>query len=255
MTLLNSRTSLETLSIIADINKNRSAYGLSVQDAKEISEGLLQIANARIGAKNHDIPFLTSPSITRIFLEGLDEKEDKLIGSLVKKNKNSEIPQPADYAKKDNRIPLMKGKYIGYTTVDMTDDLYKFMRNSAYLLKSLKATAKSEAAFLTEFIHFVKTNGALDIKSQKPWLFIDGLTYKFNGEVMRNDDLGNIAFGYYGAAVYGKDFLHFGAGLYQLISDVGKLHPIQINGNFYDDPQDYDMIEYGYKLYKEDHPD
>ena len=72
---------------------------------------------------------------------------------------------------------------------------------------------------------------------------------------MRNDDLGNIAFGYYGAAVYGEDFLHFGAGLYQLISDIQKLNPIQINGKFYDDPQDYDMIAYGYNLYKEDHPD
>lgn len=255
LTLLNSSTSLETLALIAIISKNRSEYGLSAQDVKDISTELLQISNARTGAKNHDIPFLTSPITTKIFLKTLDEKEEALIGPFMSKNPVGEGSYPGSNTKKDNRTPLMKGKYIGYTTVDMTEDLYKFMRESAYLLKNLKATAKSDMAFMGEFIHFVKTNGALDIKSQKPWMFIDGLTYKFNGEVMRNDDLGNIAFGYYGAAVYGKDFLHFGAGLYQLISDIQKLNPIQINGKFYDDPQDYDMIAYGYNLYKEDHPD
>lgn len=130
------------------------------------------------------------------------------------------------------------------------------MRYGAQLVKYLKDTAGiRKANFLNEFKELVKTSGELDIKNQEQWKFRNNLTYLFNGEVMRNDDIGNIAFGYYGAAVYGKDFLHTGAGLYQLWSDIKGENPIQWNGKFFDDPQDYDMIEYGYKLYKEEHPD
>jgi hypothetical protein len=129
------------------------------------------------------------------------------------------------------------------------------MRDSAELVKSLKDTARSrQANFMDEFKQLVKSYGALDIKHQKPWMFREGVTYLFNGKEMRNDDIGNIAFGYYGAAVYGKGFLHTGAGFYQLLSDLRGKNPVQWNGKFFDDPQDYDMIEYGFQLYLEEHP-
>lgn len=254
--LLNAGTSLETIALIQDIDRNRVAYGLSRVEVQDISDQLFKIANERIGAKNHDMPFLTSPVITKIFLKTLDEKEQELIGPYINSKGTTDIPFTAKNAKEDNRIPLKKGKYIDYNVVDLTDDLYKFMRYSAQLVKYLKDTSEvRKTNFMDEFIQLVKTKGALDIKSQEPWMFRDGLTYLFNGEVMRNDDIGNIAFGYYGAAAYGKDFLHLGAGYYQLQSDLKHKYPVQWNGKFFDDPQDYDMIEYGYELYKEEHPD
>ncbi len=256
MQLLNAGTSLETIAIIQDIERNKDIYGLSQEEVSDISGQLYEIANARIGAKNRELPFLTSPTVTKVFLKTLDEKETELIGPFINRKGRTDVPRPADKTKIDNRIPLKKGAYIDYNTVDLTDDLYEFMRESSKLLTNLKATAKSRKAdFMDEFIDLVKTHGGLDIKHQEPWKFRDGLTYLFNGEVMRNDDPGNIAFGYYGASVYGKDFLHLGAGYYQLKSDIKNKNPIQWGGKFFDDPQDYDMIEYGYRLYMEEHPD
>ena len=256
MTLLNSGVPLETLAMIVDINRNKRDYGLSASDAKKITEELLQISNARVGAKNHALPLGANPTAIKVFLTILDERESELISSFKNKKDAVIIPPPTDNAKKVNRIPLQKGEYIDDNTVDLTEDLYKFMRESAILMKTLQGTArKRNANFLEEFKRLVKTDGPLDIKKQEPWMFHDGLTYLFNGEVMRRDDPGNIAFGYYGAAVYGKDFLHLGAGLYQLKSDIEHNNPIQWNGRFFDDPQDYDMIEYGYRLYMEEHPD
>jgi hypothetical protein len=256
MQLLNAGTSLETIAIVQDIERNKNMYGLSPKEVRDISEKLFEIANARIGAKNRELTFLTNPAVTKVFLQTLDEKESELIGPFMDRKGRTEVPHPADNTKIDNRIPLRKGEYIDYNTIDLTDDLYKFMRDSSKLLTNLKETAKNRKAdFMDEFIELVKTHGALDIKHQDPWKFRNGLTYLFNGEVMRNDDPGNIAFGYYGASVYGKDFLHLGAGYYQLKSDIKNGNPIQWGGKFFDDPQDYDMIEYGYRLYMEEHPD
>jgi len=80
-TLLNSGTSLETLAIINDISKNRSVYGLSAQDVKSISEELLKISNARIGAKNNALPLGANPITKNIFLNLLNEKEQELLAS------------------------------------------------------------------------------------------------------------------------------------------------------------------------------
>lgn len=81
MTLLNSKASLETLAMIKDISNNRYDYGLSVLDVERISKELLQISSARVGANNHDIPFLTSPATRNTFLSLLDEREQKLLSS------------------------------------------------------------------------------------------------------------------------------------------------------------------------------
>jgi hypothetical protein len=256
MQLLNSKTSLETLAVIQDIQQNRSIYGLSNAKVNEISEKLLKIASDRIGIKNHDISFARNNVMKNVFLEMLDEEEHNLIGSFMNLDGDVEVPKSTGTPKKDNRIPLEKGKYIGYNTVDLTEDLYTFMRDGANKLKALKETAfQRKANFTQEFIDQVESYAPLDIKRQDAWKFREGVIYLFNGEKMRNDDIGNIAFGYYGAAVYGKGFLHFGAGLYQLISDVKGKDPIQWGGKFFDNPQDYDMIEYGYRLYMEDHPE
>ncbi len=81
MKLLNSPTSIETLAKIQDIQANRIEYGLTQAKANQISAGLLEIANARIGVKNREIPFTTS-SQRNIFLAQLDKEEQKLLESV-----------------------------------------------------------------------------------------------------------------------------------------------------------------------------
>ncbi len=81
LTLLNSSTSLETLSIIMNINENRSDYGLSVSDAKQITDELLKISNARTGTQNNALPFGASPTAKNTFLKILGEREQALLAS------------------------------------------------------------------------------------------------------------------------------------------------------------------------------
>lgn len=81
MVLLNSKTSLDTLATIVDINRNRNEYGLSDSNVKQIAEELLQIADARIGASSHDLPLGTSPVATKTFLTMMEEKEQSLLSS------------------------------------------------------------------------------------------------------------------------------------------------------------------------------
>jgi hypothetical protein len=81
MKLLNASTSIETLALIQDIQTNRIGYGLTQTKADSISEGLLKIANARIGVKNRGLPF-TSDLQRNLFLKQLDKEEQKLLESV-----------------------------------------------------------------------------------------------------------------------------------------------------------------------------
>ena len=81
MKLLNASTSIETLAMIQEIQANRIGYGLTQTKADSISEGLLKIANARIGVKNRGLPF-TSGLQRNLFLKQLDKEEQKLLESV-----------------------------------------------------------------------------------------------------------------------------------------------------------------------------
>lgn len=255
MQLLNASTSIETIAIVQDIQRNRVAYGLSTAEVNKIAENLFKITNTRIGVKNQHIAYTGNPTSTKLLLQVLDKAEAELIGPYMDMKGTVFVPTTTSKNYGDTRYVPSKGQYVGYNTIDLTDDLYSFMRESAAMLKELKDTARERKAnFMQEFIGAVDTHGALDIKNQESWKFRQGLTYLFEGKELRNDDPGNIAFGYYGSAVYGKNFLHLGAGINQLLSDIKRNNNIQWEGKFFDDPQDFDMIEYGYNLYMEEHP-
>lgn len=255
MQLLNAPTSIETIALVQDIQRNRLAYGLSAAEVNKIAEDLFKITNTRIGVKNHEFAYTGNPRSTKLLLQILDEREAELIGPYMNSKGTVYVPTTTDRNKGDTRYTPSKGQYVGYNTIDLTDDLYSFMQDNAVELTVLRDTARhSKTNFLPEFIRNVKTGGPLDIKNKDEWKFRNGITYLFNGIELRNDDPGNIAFGYYSAAIYGKEFLQFGGGLYQLRSDIKNKEKIQWEGKYFDNPRDSAMIEYGYNLYMEDHP-
>jgi len=92
------------------------------------------------------------------------------------------------------------------------------------------------------FVCNVETGGEWDLKNKK---FFKGKKFTYKGEIYSAEDLGNIHFGYVGSVLFPKGFLHLGAGGYQLISGANYKHW----ATYFDTPRDYDMIEYGYKLY------
>jgi hypothetical protein len=59
-------------------------------------------------------------------------------------------------------------------------------------------------------------------------------------------------FGYAGAALYGPEFLKWGAGFYQMLDDLKRYGYIQYKEGYHDDPRDTEMIQFGYDLYMEE---
>jgi len=118
MQLLNARTSIETIALVQDIQRNRLAYGLSYTDVSDISKQLFDITNARIGAKNHAMPFSENATSTRLFLSMLDEKENALLSAFGYGVES--------YAGKRDNINDIRGKITDLVTGDssISDTLY-----------------------------------------------------------------------------------------------------------------------------------
>ena len=143
----------------------------------------------------------------------------------------------------DNKVKEQEKK-----TVDITEKLTSFMRANAKTLSEYY----EKHGFIQAAIYFyqnVTDNGVLDIKMQKDWAFEEGTEYTFNGMVLRNDDPGNINFGYVGAVLFTEEVLCAGAGANQISKYGFKYGDIS---TYFDDPRDNKMIKYGFGLYMED---
>ena len=93
------------------------------------------------------------------------------------------------------------------------------------------------------FIEKVRTGGDWDLKNN---IYPSRDQYMYNGMIYDGEDIGNIHFGYVGAALYTSGFLHFGAGVYQIFSGSKW----EYWSTLFDEPRDSEMIEYGIKLYE-----
>ena len=133
--------------------------------------------------------------------------------------------------------------------VDLTEKLDTLMQVNAAALEQFLAEKGYVLAAL--FYHAMVTDGGdWDIKLQDEWRFEPGKTYVYRGKVLRMDDPGNIHFGYTGAILFPEEFVCFGAGMNNLLKfgfDQGDLE------SYYDDPQDQEMMRWGYQMYKEQH--
>ena len=120
MQLLNARTSIEAIALVQEIQRNRLAYGLSYTDMSDISKQLFDISNARIGAKNHAMPFSENATSTRLFLSMLDEKENALLSSFGYGVES--------YAGKRDNINDIRGKITDLVTGDssISGTLYNY---------------------------------------------------------------------------------------------------------------------------------
>ena len=130
--------------------------------------------------------------------------------------------------------------------VDLTEKLDKLMhKNAATMRKVLKQRGWYYAAIY--FYAKVKDGGDWDIKLQKEWKFEKGVTYTYQGKVLRWDDPGNIHFGYVGAVVFTEEAVCLGAGLNQITKFGFSFGDFS---TYYDDPRDQEMMRWGHRLYK-----
>ena len=93
----------------------------------------------------------------------------------------------------------------------------------------------------------VTDGGAWDIKLTDEWKFEKNTTYVYQGVEMRMDDPGNIHFGYLGAILFSEEFVCFGAGFNNFMKFGFRDGNCQ---SYFDDPQDQEMMRWGYRMYK-----
>ena len=98
---------------------------------------------------------------------------------------------------------------------------------------------------LSYFIDKVKKGGDWDLKNRLD-LPLRGESLYY-GTIYSGEDLGNIHFGYVGAVLFPKGILHAGAGAYQMHTGIN----MDDWASYFDSPRDYEMVEYGWKLYHE----
>lgn len=98
------------------------------------------------------------------------------------------------------------------------------------------------------FYKSVKTNGKWDLKRKRSWKLNEKKeVYKYGSRrLTRNDDVGNIHFGFVGSVLFNREFLCLGAGLYQVKSGTSRWKYALSYG---DDPHDSNMIRFGNSLF------
>ena len=127
--------------------------------------------------------------------------------------------------------------------VDITWKLTNEMRKNAEELREYEKNYGLILAALY-FINKVKKDGDWDLKNQSNWSFSDNFTYTFNGIALRNDDIGNIHYGYVGRELFGIDILLIGGGAYQVKTDFPNIQWKHFYALF-DDPRDQLMVIFG----------
>ena len=132
------------------------------------------------------------------------------------------------------------------TTVDWTNKLMNFMNKNVIEFQGYIDTHGLLEA-MKYFYNNVKDGGIWDIKLQEEWQFEPGKKYFFKGEELRQDDPGNINFGYIGAAYFPLDILCSMAGVNQITKYGFKYGNIW---TYFDDFRDNEMIKKGFYLYK-----
>lgn len=160
------------------------------------------------------------------------------------------------YAYCENNSTNMIDNY-GFKARDITSTLMNIMRSSAarfaeYIKKQVtsKGLVKGLKDAFDYFIRNARKGGGWDLKNQNCWKLKKGEWFVFNGVKLRQDDPGNILFGYAGSVMFPVNILRLGAGAYQVYSHKKVIWTYY--WTFFDDPRDSSMISYGHDLYMKD---
>lgn len=137
-----------------------------------------------------------------------------------------------------------------YYIPDVTEDFNAFIEENEQDFKNHKMN-------LFWFALKVKTGSVVDLKNYDAVFNRPSHSYHIilDGEVMRADASGNIAYGYLGtAAQIPKSILLYGAGIYQIYEDSSRnifnMDFMRLINNYGDNPGDSDQIVIGINRYK-----
>jgi RHS repeat-associated protein len=128
--------------------------------------------------------------------------------------------------------------------VNITRGFLKLLKRHARIAR--KKARKWKRAYqlplkLYWFFKKVRSGGPWDLKRKHRG------RYKFLGRTLKGEDLGNIHYGYVGAAArISRRLLLAAAGAYQVFSRTTRLRWFR---SYFDDPRDQRMIKWGIRLY------
>lgn len=129
---------------------------------------------------------------------------------------------------------------------DITDQLNTYMRNTE--TKYAYMHQRTWAENLIEFAKLVGNKREMDLKNQPEW---QHSAYVFNGEIVDQDTLGNINYGYFGRHCNIPSIvLIAGAGVAQLFAGSSE---IGFWFTLFDDPRDNDRVTQGIEIYEANH--
>ena len=144
----------------------------------------------------------------------------------------------------------------GKRAINITSKLTNLMRSNAlkfaaYIMGQIifRGVVRGMVNAFKYFYNNSKNGGSWDLKRLPSWKLSKGDWFVFRGKRLRNDDPGNIHFGYVGSVMFPVHILRAGAGVYQIYSGTSRW---KYWWSFFDDPRDSAMISYGNTLFKAD---
>lgn len=154
-----------------------------------------------------------------------------------------EIYESADEA--DRHVYWKKPYSFYYFGEDVTDKLNEYMRSAASNYADMHENYWAEN--LAGFYQLVRNRGEMDLKNQPEW---QNSAFIYDGEVISQDALGNINYGFFGRYCnFPEAVLIAAGGVAQFLAGHAKIENIYV---FLDDPRDTYRIMQGIDIYDEE---
>ena len=159
---------------------------------------------------------------------------------------NAELKEIYESANEAERHVYWRKPYaFYYFGEDVTDRLNEYMRSAASNYADMHENYWAEN--LEGFYQLVRNRGEMDLKNQPEW---QNSAFIYDGEVVSQDALGNINYGFFGRYCNFPDAVLIAAGgVAQFLAGTSKIENIYV---FLDDPRDSYRIMQGIDIYDEE---
>lgn len=194
---------------------------------------------------NYLVPELVS-DVDKQMLAIMKERDSLTEGDQRIDELNEKLQGLYDSADENERHVYWKKPYSFYFFGgDVTERLTEYMKNSCSNYAEMHDLYWAEN--LSEFYRLVRNRGEMDLKNQSEW---QNSAFIFDGEIVSQDALGNINYGYFGKHCNFPDLVLIAAGgAAQVLAGTSNVENWQV---FFDDPRDSYRVMQGIEIYEKD---
>ena len=159
---------------------------------------------------------------------------------------NAELKAIYESADESERHVYWRKSYSFYNFGgDVTDRLNEYMKNTSSNYADMHDRYWAEN--LADFYELVRNSGEMDLKNQPEW---QNSAFIYDGEIVSQDALGNINYGYFGKHCNFPDSVLIAAGgVAQFLAGTSEFENWYV---FLDDPRDTYRVMQGIEIYEEE---